>query len=288
MSRIQRFSYGGRRVEAGFSLIEMMVAMVLGLLVLGAAIAVFQSNQKTYRANEGLSRIQENARVAYEMITRDIRSVGSSACSDEAMVMGTDDTSLKFRSPIGGSASELTVTSADDLSYRIATATASSVTLTEESPTASDIFKKDDIVMVCNAAMTGFTKVASASGKVVTFQTPLEFNPADTANAAEGSISIARMRSTLWYVADNARGGKSLWVSRFGAPGEEVADGVQSLAFTYHQASGGNPATYVAAPTDWNHVDAVRMTMQLQGQDIDENTLTRTVATAVSVRSRTL
>ena len=288
MSRRNRGKPAMRRPAAGFSLIEMMVAMVLGVLVLGAAIAVFQTNQRTYRANEGLSRIQESARVAYEMMTRDIRSAGSSACSNEALVMGTDATSLAFRAPITGSATELTVTSADDLSYRVESATVNSVTLTEDSPAASDIFEKDDIVMVCNAAMTGFVEVDSIAGRQVNFKTSLEFDPSDTKNAAEGSISIARMRTTRWFVATNPRGGNSLFVSRFGGAQEEVAEGVQSLAFTYHQASGGNPDIYVAAPSGWNSVDAVRIAMQLQGADIDGRALRRTASTAVSIRSRTL
>ena len=272
---------------SGFSLIEMMIAMVLGLIVLGAAIAVFQSNQRTYSANEGLNRIQENARVAYEMLSRDIRSIGSSACSNEALVLGTDATSLKFRAPLSGTASELTVTSADDLSYRVKAATSSSVTLAEATPAASDIFKANDIVMVCNAAMTGFVTVASTSGQTVNFTSSLEFDPTDTTNAATGSIAIARMRSTRWYVANNSRGGTSLFVQRFGAAGEEVADGVQSMALTYHQAAGGNPATYVASPSDFNYVDAVRMVLQLKGTDIDNRPLTRTASTTISVRSRT-
>ena len=53
--------------HAGFGLIELMISMVLGLLVLGAAIAVFQSNQRTFNANEGQNRIQEGARAAYEI-----------------------------------------------------------------------------------------------------------------------------------------------------------------------------------------------------------------------------
>jgi type IV pilus assembly protein PilW len=278
------------RRMAGFGLIELMIAMVLGLLVLGAAFAVFQSNQRTYGANEELNRIQESARVAYEMMSRDIRATGSSACSNEALVMGTDDTSNAFRAPIDGDADDLTLTSADDLSYRVLTATASSVTLTEDSPVASDIFKEGDIVMVCNAAMTGFVKVASTTDQVVTFETPLEFNPSDTVNAAVGSISIARMRSTKWYVGANARGGNSLFVSRFGGAGEEVAEGVQDLAMTFHQTSSD---AYVAPPSawgagDWASVDAVRMTMQLNGQQqIDDETLTRNAATVIGIRSRT-
>lgn len=288
MNRFDRHKPTVRRPVSGFSLIELMVAMALGILVLGAAIGVFQTNQRTYLANEGLNRIQESARVAYEMMTQDIRSAGSSACSNEALVMGTDATSLAFREPISGSATELTLTSADDLSYRVESATASSVTLTEDSPAASDIFEEDDVVMVCNAAMTGFVEVASVTGKVVTFKTSLEFDPSDTTSAAAGSISIARMRSTTWSVGTNSRGGSSLFVSSFGGAPVEVAEGVESLALTYHQTSGGNPDTYVAAPTDFNYVDAVRIAMDLQGEDIDGRALERTAATAVSIRSRTL
>ena len=53
-----------RSGSAGFGLIELMVALALGLIVLGAAVTVFQSNQRSYRANEGQNRVQEGARVA--------------------------------------------------------------------------------------------------------------------------------------------------------------------------------------------------------------------------------
>ena len=88
-----------RDAQAGFSLIELMISMVLGLLVLGAAIAVFQSNQSTFNANEGQNRIQEGARAAYEMISRDIRAAGGTACSkqarpDEEHAYTVDETNL--------------------------------------------------------------------------------------------------------------------------------------------------------------------------------------------------
>lgn len=288
----------GKRRAEGFSLIEMMIAMVLGALVLGAAIAVFQSNQRTYSANEGQNRIQESARVAYEMVSRDVRSAGGSACSNEALIMGTDASSLKFRAPVTGSAAELTTVSADDLSYRAdcqlaSSCSSSKITLLEATSDASDIFTVGEVVMVCNAAMTGFVTVQSAAGQVVTFTTPLEFDPTDTTNAAAGSISIARLRDTRWFVAANPRvtGQNSLFVSRGGQPGEEVAEGVQGLQLSYHQTSGGNPATYVAAPTDWNYVNAVRMTMPMQTtmqiKTGENRVINRSVSTGVSIRSRT-
>jgi type IV pilus assembly protein PilW len=51
-----------------------MISMVLGLLVLGAAIAVFQSNQRTFGANEGQNRIQEGARGLRNDVARHPRS----------------------------------------------------------------------------------------------------------------------------------------------------------------------------------------------------------------------
>jgi type IV pilus assembly protein PilW len=136
--------------------------------------------------------------------------------------------------------------------------------------------------------MTGFVTVASTAGQVVNFTTSLEFDPTDTTNAAAGSIAIARMRSTRWFIepTPSPRSGNSLYVQRFGAAKEEVADGVQSMALTYHQYSGGNPATFVASPSDFNYVDAVRMVLQLKGTDIDNRPLTRTASTTIKIRSR--
>lgn len=66
--------------SAGFSLIELMVALLLGLLVLGAATGIFISNRQTYAATEGLGRVQENVRFAFELMARDIREAGGNPC----------------------------------------------------------------------------------------------------------------------------------------------------------------------------------------------------------------
>lgn len=276
---------GGRRFE-GFSLIEMMIAMVLGLIVLGAAIAVFQSNQRTYRSNEGLNRVQEGARVAFEMMSRDIRSAGSSACTTEGMVLGTDSNSVAYRSPLSGSATQVTSVAAEDQSYRVEAATTDSVTLvTVPDFEPSDAFKVDDVVMVCNGSNAGFGKVSGVAGQVVSFSPALDFDPSNTERAAPGSISIARFRNATWRV-----NGGSLVVSRNGGADQQVANGVQSLGLTYHQYMGGNPDAYVAAPSDFNYVDAARMAFQLREEAPREvgaapAFITRNASTTVNVRN---
>ena len=62
-----------RNAVRGLTLVELMIAMMLGLLVVGSATAIFISNRQTYRATEGLGRVQENGRMAFELMARDLR-----------------------------------------------------------------------------------------------------------------------------------------------------------------------------------------------------------------------
>lgn len=72
-----------RRGARGVTLIELMVALVLGLIVAGAAMAVFLVNRQTYVATENLGRLQESARTAFEFMAKDIRAAGMIPCSNE-------------------------------------------------------------------------------------------------------------------------------------------------------------------------------------------------------------
>ncbi|KDE39705.1 Type IV fimbrial biogenesis protein PilW [Nitrincola lacisaponensis] len=62
--------------QAGLSLIELMISMVLGLLILAGVIQVFASTQQAYRTQEAMSRIQESGRYATEVLSRNIRQAG--------------------------------------------------------------------------------------------------------------------------------------------------------------------------------------------------------------------
>jgi len=68
------------REQRGFTLIELMVALLLGLLVVAAAGSIFLSNRRVYGSTESLNRIQENQRAAFELLARDIREAGGNPC----------------------------------------------------------------------------------------------------------------------------------------------------------------------------------------------------------------
>lgn len=68
------------RRQRGFSLVELMVALVLGLVVIGGVINIFLTNQQASRSNEDLSRMQESARLSFELMAREARQVGGNTC----------------------------------------------------------------------------------------------------------------------------------------------------------------------------------------------------------------
>lgn len=65
-----------REKQLGFSLIELMIAMILGLFIIGGVLGVFISSSQSYRSNDALSSVQESGRFALEMIAHDLRNVG--------------------------------------------------------------------------------------------------------------------------------------------------------------------------------------------------------------------
>lgn len=66
----------------GFTLVELMISMLLGLIVVGGVVSVLVANKRTYRSTEGLSQLQESARTAFELLARDVRQAGSNGCSN--------------------------------------------------------------------------------------------------------------------------------------------------------------------------------------------------------------
>ncbi|HEY5755225.1 MAG TPA: prepilin-type N-terminal cleavage/methylation domain-containing protein [Steroidobacter sp.] len=74
------------RSARGFTLVELMISMMLGLVVIGGALGVILSNRQSYRTNEGLSQVQESARTAFELLARDVRQAGVTGCDSNGRV----------------------------------------------------------------------------------------------------------------------------------------------------------------------------------------------------------
>lgn len=95
------------RNQRGLTLVEVMVAMTIGLVLLGGVVTVMSSSQNTYRVNEAMARVQESARYAFQLLSHDIRMAGYRGCVGDVVAMTnvlTDSTGFlwRFDQPLEG------------------------------------------------------------------------------------------------------------------------------------------------------------------------------------------
>jgi type IV pilus assembly protein PilW len=62
--------------QSGFTLIELMIAMVLGLMVMGGVVTLFAQSQRSFQVDKDVSSMQAEARFALQEIARDLRMAG--------------------------------------------------------------------------------------------------------------------------------------------------------------------------------------------------------------------
>jgi type IV pilus assembly protein PilW len=72
-----------RKSQGGFSIIELILALGLGLVVTAGVVQLFVGNNQTYTMLTGQSRLQESARYAMDFITRSARATGYYGCDPD-------------------------------------------------------------------------------------------------------------------------------------------------------------------------------------------------------------
>jgi len=71
-----------KSTQHGVSLVELLIAMTLGLVLLAGMLTVFAGNKQSSELNTALAQIQENARFALSRMSRDMRMAGYQGCLD--------------------------------------------------------------------------------------------------------------------------------------------------------------------------------------------------------------
>ena len=68
--------YSPKNKESGFTLVELLIAMTIGLIILGALSSTFLMQRKIYDVQEQIVEMVQTARAAMDMMTREIRMAG--------------------------------------------------------------------------------------------------------------------------------------------------------------------------------------------------------------------
>lgn len=275
--------------QKGFTLVELMVSLLLGLVVVGGVISVLVANRNSYRTNEGMSQVQETARTAFELLARDVRQTGGTGC-DNARRMGNVLTGYSsawwtnWASVQGFDGTDGAVTTGTGLAQRVSgtdtlhmhsiegggfpinvhSAGAGTMTLnvTGTAPLASG-----DILLVCDFDHATIFKgdTFTAASNTITYSTGLPGNcsrglgfPTDCASGAGNSYAfprnawVGRLRAVTWYIGNNNRpadGGRSLYRVRLDTNANLVTEEVVSGVSDLQVTYGRNGIDAIVAAT---------------------------------------
>lgn len=287
-----------RRGVLGLSLIELMIALLLGTLVVGAAIGIFLTNRQTYRTTDSLGRVQENVRTAFELMARDIREAAGNPCANSVPVVnvvnnpasrwwtrldnwgnamrGYGPTDAFADAAFGtGAGQRLSGTAAIELmsaDSNVVTVQSHDMANTRfQANTANHGFVAGDLALVCNPRQASVFQVSSVVGQFIghaTGGTPGNCTSAlgMPLNCAGGSVFqfslpssvITRLNASRWFIATNPNQRPSLYQARLTSAGPVVQEVVEGVTAMDFEYLLDGGNSYVPAATVGTNWPAVR------------------------------
>ncbi|MHA3891794.1 PilW family protein [Acinetobacter sp. GXMZU3951] len=113
--------------QLGFTLIELMISLALGLIVVAAAILLFLTGQKSVAMQKGVAELQDNANFGLNYITKDIRltnlNVKSATINDQSpyggVVLSSSNTETNTNVYLSAAALDVSLMSKGDLTSNV-------------------------------------------------------------------------------------------------------------------------------------------------------------------------
>lgn len=268
--------------ESGLSLIELMIALLIGSILMLGVVQVFSASRAAYQLSEGMSRTQENARFALDYLQRDVRMAGHFGCvNDQArrqiagaltshfVANGPMDFGFSVRgydnaSPPGVVLAPARVAGTDSLVLRFMSGNGIPITgidaaagtvdvdpakwnvLTDSGVAAPTVFGVADCAF---ADVFAATAINAGAGRVTL---PATVDLARYGASPEGGPTMLyRGEAVVYYIGLGAGGRPSLWRARINTDGsttaEELVEGIEDLQFRYglDRNPATNPAGYI-------------------------------------------
>lgn len=302
--------------QKGFTLVELMVAMVIALIVMGGAGAYYLSTKATFRTAEAASTLMENSRAALDAMSYALREAGYMGCASmqagsvHVISNSVDAVTLQNNGPVyvyaGGNGwtppSGYAHVAGDVL--RTYEASGGGVAVTSNLPaTASNIkisgnpynFQQGQTVMVSNCQGADVFAISSnPNSGTLAFGNNVN-NGNKLSQAYDGTPPPGARVYTFYQIdyfvgcpsADYAGGActvpPALYQSINGGAPQKIADHVENMAFDLGiDTTGTGAASKYVAPaqvTDWTKVVSVQMHLLLVGDTNGGQTDNVTVGT---------
>jgi type IV pilus assembly protein PilW len=313
------------RSSRGLSLVELMIAIALGLLIVAATLSIFDSNKQSYRATENLGRVQESGRTAFELMSRDIREAGGTPCANNIPVANVLTNSATAwwsnwtNGVLGYENGALAGSAAGTDAIELHAGMGTGATVVTHNPTSATFdvrplthgFLADDVLLVCDFNQASIFQMSGPAANPVTngnvvhntgsgspgncskglgFAIPMDCSANGTPYSYGENSQIVRMQAMRWFVNNGTLFRQSLR-NNGTTPAEEVISGVLDMEITYLLPGA---ASYVAASAvpaaRWREVTGVRVELMLQSDETvgtGNVRLQRPIVQNINLRNRT-
>ena len=291
--------------QKGFSLVELMVSITIGLILMAGVLSIFLSSRVTFSTNERTARLQENGRVALDLVTHDIRSAGYQGCArgvpvNNRLALPTS-TNWNYIFPVqgyenisgtltptwvGAALSPLAVADSDVIVVRAAMRDGRSTRLETSMSTLTDDLKVMNtgtgtlgagvyMISDCNAAdIFQVTAYTPGTPSTMAHGTGVG-SPGNAADdfgyLYQAGARIVQLQTIIYYVGIDPATSEPALYQKIGANASRLLiEGVQALQISYGEDTDNDRVAnlYRAANdvVNWNNIISVNLSMLIRSE----------------------
>ena len=300
INTVNRFKQNLLVGSKGLSLVELMVAITIGLFLIGGVIQIYVGSKATYRSQDALSRLQENQRYVLSLLAADIRPAGYVGClnfktkpsiniiannppdlSNATAVMGSENKGGQSWSPALPTGVSQVLSDTDVLVVQHGGSCGAKLTGNMGVKNA-DIqidaanscgFQANEAILIsdCSGAdLFRATTVSNGSGTVTIAHSSAQNSGNFLSKPYTDESELLKFTSVAYFIRNGVSGIPSLWrFNRTASAGTnnpvELVEGVENLQLEYGEDTGidGEADQYVKADAvgNWENVVSVRLTV---------------------------
>ena len=299
----------GFKRQRGIGLVEIMIAMTLGIIVTGAVVQIYVSTKRQNDMQGGLSGRQEVSRYATQLIQRDMQMAGFRGCLRDIGTVNNalnnpDDFLNDFATHVEGfedvlsgalpgditaggntvvtGTDVLVIRTVDDPNLQLTTnmvnISSDPVTVPGLDPAAPDTPAAGDIMLLtdCGGAVvfqvTGFDEGTGTIAHDASVGAPGN-STTNLSRRYTAGAQLFTVRTTSYFIRNNDDGIPGLWRRIGDGDPQELAEGVEDMQILYGEDTIGAdqvPDVYRAADTVANWNNVVSLQVALLVSSVRE------------------
>ena len=281
-----------KKFQAGFSVVELMIAMLLSMALAGAIISVFVNNNYSFKQDENIGRMQDDARFALREIAFDISMAGhyadlhipGSVSYDGGLTIGADcgpsgEANWMYRATEAGTGNNLSIMALDN-------ATNATVAAAHSCFIGGELQEGTDVVAIKRVAGAEANTLSANGAYLRTNGTVGVLFSGIAPTAPPVVVAVPRadwaFRPSIYYIRQfaNTPGDNIPTLCRKALSGagpsmttECLATGIENLQIEYgiDTTQDGHPNVYMTSPTltQMQDVVAARIFLISRTTDVD-------------------